>query len=262
MGYSRVHTKARRRKVAHLAAYSRQHTVKNMPKNKPTFDQKNLVKVVFNEGKDVHMVQVAKPWEKKKYPQPKPMMKKHWKVWFTKEYKEEFGCDVYERHCKLVHSTFPNPQDFQKKLWKNMGKAAKMKAYEDDKMKKWERKHPKPCPDDDLFKDEMIPAWEAEREQALIRMRDLVVSMFDKLPLIGRYKISEKNAIYQEKKIADLKDVNGDGHKVNELTEESKLLKKAQKATNKEKAKNAKLVATNLKDHKRQKGRMILPEVA
>ena len=78
-----------------------------------------------------------------------------------------------------------------------------MKAYEDEKMKKWERKHPKPCPDDDLFKDEMIPAWEAEKEQALIRIRDFVVSMFDKLPLTGRFKMSEKNAVYQEKKIAD-----------------------------------------------------------
>ena len=74
-------------------------------------------------------------------------------------------------------SEFPNQQDYQKKLWKNLDKAAKMKAYEDEKMKKWEKKHPKPCPDDDLFKDEFVPLWEKEREEALIRIRDFVVSI-------------------------------------------------------------------------------------
>ena len=257
MGHSSIRLKVRRRKVANLAAYSRQHTVSNMPKNKPTFDKKDLTKVTFNEGKDVHMLQVAKPWEEQKHPQTKNLRKRcHGQKWI--KYKD--GTVKLKKWD--YPSEFRNPQDFQKKLWKNMGKAAKMKAYEDEKMKKWERKHPKPCPDDDLFKDEMIPAWEAEREQALIRIRDFVVSMFDKLPLTGRYKVSEKNATYQEKKIADLKDVNGDGHKVNELTQESKLLQKAQKATNKEKAKNAKLVAANLKDHKRKKGRVILPKAA
>ena len=86
--------------------------------------------------------------------------------------------------------------------------------------------------------------------------------MFDKLPLTGRFKMSEKNAVYQEKKIADIKDINGDGHKVNELGPESKLLNKAQKITNKTHAKNPSLVAANLKDHKRKKGRMILPQAA
>jgi hypothetical protein len=114
-----------------------------------------------------------------------------------------------------------------------------------------------------LFKDELIPAWEAEKEQALIRIRDFVVSMFDKLPLTGRYKISESGtAQYQEKQIAELKDINGDGHRVNELDKNSKLLRKAQKITNEAKALNKKLVASNLKDHKRKKGRMILPQAA
>lgn len=254
MGHSNVRIKVRRRKVANLAAYSRQHTVNNIPKNKPHFDAKDLKKVTFSDGKDVHMVIAAKAWEKKKYPQVKSMMKRHVEWIYNKE--------THKTDKVIVPSTFPTKkyEDIQKKLWKNLGKAAKMEAYVQDKMKKWERKHPKPCPDDDLFKDEMIPAWNAEREQALIRIRDFVVSVFDKLPLTGRYKESDNKFV--EKPVAELKDVNGDGHKVNELTEESKLLKKAQKATNKEKAKNAKLVAANLKDHKRKKGRMILPQAA
>lgn len=254
MGHSNVRIKVRRRKVANLAAYSRQNTVNNIPKKKPTFEQKDLLKVEFNNGKDVHFVQKGIKWEHKKYPQYKSMMKKHVEWIYNKE--------THITEKVTVPSTFPTKKfdDYQKSLWKNLGKAAKMKAYEDEKMKKWERKHPKPCPTDDLFKDEFIPMWEKEREEALIRIRDFVVSMFDKLPLTGRYKEGENK--FTEKPVAELKDVNGEGHRVNELDEKSKLLDKAQKATNKEKAKNAKLVATNLKDHKRKKGRMILPKAA
>ena len=56
MGHSSVRIKVRRRKVANLAAQSRQHTVSNMPKNKPTFDKKNLNEVKFGNN-DVHFVQ-------------------------------------------------------------------------------------------------------------------------------------------------------------------------------------------------------------
>ena len=255
MGSSNVRIKVRRRKVANLAAYSRQHTVNNIPKKKPMFEQKDLLKVEFNDGKDVHFVQKSTKWDEKKYPQPKNLRKRcHGQKWV--KYK-----DGTVELKKWDHpSEFPDPRDYQKKLWKNLGKAAKMKAYEDEKMKKWERKHPKPCPTDDLFKDEFIPMWEKEREEALTRIRDFVVSMFDKLPLTGRYKEGDNR--FTEKPVAELKDVNGEGHRVNELDEKSKLLDKAQKVTNKEKAKNAKLVATNLKDHKRKKGRMILPKAA
>ena len=242
MGHSSVRIKIRRRKVANLAAYSRQFTVRNCTIKKAD----NAPKIDSETGNG--------PWKKQKYPQPKPMMKKHMEWIYNKE--------THITEKVMVPSTFPTKKfdDYQKKLWKNMGKAAKMKAYEDEKVKKWEREHPKPCPDDDLFKDELIPAWEYEREQAVERIRDFVVSMFDKLPLTGRYKEGENK--FTEKPVAELKDVNGEGHRVNELDEKSKLLDKAQKVTNKEKHKNAKLVATNLKDHKRKKGRVILPKAA
>lgn len=246
MGHSSVRIKVRRRKVAHLAAQSRQFTVKN-----------NTIKVA-DEG----AIKRQGNWKipKDGFRQPKPLMKKGWKVWFTEEYHEELGCDVYERHAERINSEYPNPQNYQKKLWKNLGKAAKMEAYTQDKLKKWEYKHPKPCQNDDLFRDEMIPAWEAEREQALEHIRDFVVSMFDKLPLIGRFKQSENK--FEEKPVAEIKDVNGDGHKINEVDTSSKLIKKAQKITNKVHAKHTNLVSTNLKDHKRAKGRIILPKAA
>jgi hypothetical protein len=247
MGHSSIRIKIRRRKVANLAASSRKFTVKN-----------NTIRVANEEA-----IKRQGSWEEKKYPQYKSMMKKHMEWIYNKETHITEKVMIPSTLKVMIPSTFPTKKydDYQKSLWKNLGIAAKMKAYEDEKVKKWERKHPKPCPDDDLFKDEMIPAWEHEREQAIERIRDFVVSMFDKLPLTGRYK--ESDTKFVEKPVTELKDKNGEGHKINSLDpKKSKLLDKAQKVTNKEKAKNAKLVATNLKDHKRTKGRMILPEAA
>ena len=182
------------------------------------------------------------------------MMKKHVEWVYNKE--------THMTEKVHVPSTFPTKKfdDYQKSLWKNLGKAAKMEAYTQDKLKKWEKKHPKPCPDDDLFKDEFVPKWEKDREEALIRFRDFVVSMFDKLPLVGRFKTS--TAAYQEKMIAELEAKNGEGHKVNDLKPDSKLMKKAQHETDRVHAKHANLVCANLKDHKRKKGRIVLPKAA
>ena len=242
MGSRSVRPKVRRRKVANLAAYSRQYSVRNC-----------TIKTAEN-------IPTCADWPEQKYPQSRSL---HKRIRGEKWIKHKDGS--VEPYKYDYPSTFPTKkyEDIQKKLWKNLGKAAKMELYTQDKLKKWIKKHPKPCPDDDLFKDELIPAWEAEKEQALIRIRDFVVSMFDKLPLTGRYEISESGTVqYQEKQIAELKDINGDGHRVNELDKNSKLLKKAQKITNEAKALNKKLVASNLKDHKRKKGRMILPQAA
>lgn len=253
MGHSSVRIKIRRRKVASLAAYSRQHTVRNC--TIPKANKDDIIDIKYHWG----IVKGTKGGEwnipKEGYPQCKNLHKRiHGQKWV--KYKD----GTVELRKWDYPSEFPNPQDYQKKLCKNLGKAAKMEAYTQDKMKKWEKKHPKPCASDDLFKEEFIPAWEKEREEALIRIRDFVVSMFDKLPLTGRYKEGDNK--FTEKPVAELKDKNGDGHRVNELDSKSKLLDKAQKATNKEKANNAKLVATNLKDHKRKKGRVILPKAA
>ena len=280
MGHSSVRAKVRRRKVASLAAMSRQFSVRNctVPKK---FSDKKIYQVPwntitnklsrFNVGPNMagaYMVIDDKPdkygltyhqltcsWKHEKYPQCKSLHKRiHGQKWI--KYK-----DGTVELKKWDHpSEYPNPQDYQKKLWKNLGEAAKMELYTQDKLKKWEKKHPKPCPSDDLFKDEFIPAWEKEREEALIRIRDFVVSMFDKLPLTGRFKTGEHK--YDEEQIAEIKDINGDGHRINDLDTESKLLKKAQDTVNKVHAKRKNLVAGNLRDHKRTKGRIILPKAA
>lgn len=262
MAHSSIRIKARRRKVANLAANSRQHTVRNCTIPKADKEEIIDIKVPWSKEPIKGTKWHAYKMPDEGYPQPKNLRKRTRGTKWVRNKTEEnnFKVDFCVPEKYDYKSEFPDAHAHEKMLWKNLGKAAKMKAYEDEKMKKWERKHPKPCPTDDLFKDEYIPLWEKEREEALIRIRDFVVSMFDKLPLTGRYKESENK--FTEKPVAELKDVNGEGHRVNELDSKSKLLDKAQKATNKEKAKNAKLVATNLKDHKRKKGRVILPKAA
>lgn len=240
MGHSSIRLKVRRRKVANLAAYSRQFSVKN------------CTIMVANED----AIKRQGEWKDEKYPQCRSLhTRTKGEKWIPSKDTHE-----YTLHKWDYPSEYPNPQDYQKKLWKNLGQAAKMELYVQDKLKKWEKKHPKPCPSDDLFKDEFIPQWEHEKEEALTRIRDFVVSMFDKLPLTGRFKTGEHK--FEEEKIADIKDINGDGHKVNELDDKSKLLKKAQDTVNKVHAKRTNLVAGNLRDHKRTKGRIILPKAA
>ena len=251
MAHSSIRTKVRRRKVANLAAWSRQHTVKNctIPKAK----KEDIIDIKYSWGTVKGTKGGGWNIQEGGYPQPKNLRKRcHGQKWI----KHKDG--TVELKKWDYPSEFPDAHAHEKKLWKNLGKAAKMKAYEDDKMKKWERKHPKPCPTDDLFKDEFIPMWEKEREEALIHIRDFVVSMFDKLPLTGRYKTGEHK--FEEKQIAEIKDINGEGHKVNELKKDSKLLKHAQKKVNEASAKSEKFIAGNLRDHKRKKGRIILPE--
>ena len=156
------------------------------------------------------------------------------------------------------HKKHPQPKALVKHVDpKKMNSVQYMEKLVQHKLFKWERKHPKP--DDELFND--VEQWKQERETALERFRDFVVSIYDKLPLTGRYKNGDHK--FKEELVAELKDKDGEGHKVNELKPgESKLLDKAQKITNKAHAKNVNLVSTNLRDHKRQRGRIILPQAA
>lgn len=121
---------------------------------------------------------------------------------------------------------------------------------------KWDKKHPKQ--EGDLFNPEN--SWERKRELAIEHIRDVIVSRHDKLVLIGRFKISENE--YTEREIAKIKDIHGEGHRVNELGQSAKLITIAQKITNEVRARYPSLVCSNLKDHERRRGRIILPTAA
>lgn len=134
-----------------------------------------------------------------------------------------------------------------------------LEGYVQHKLKKWEKKNPCPVKKDDLFYSQQFPIWEAKKNAAEEHIRDLVVAKYDKLQLVGRFECA--NELYKEQEIAKIKD-NGDTVKyggVNNLPESSKVLKTARKETNRVKAKRGNLICTNLKDHRRKTGRILLP---
>lgn len=263
MGHNRVRAKVRQRKVAALAAYSRQFTVNNNTIPNVGLNKKNVVTIwheirlsrfdtpiygkMFEIDKDGHYHLIERKFDPTPmlidHKQPKNLRKKksYWRT--TKDSK------VYVSHKSEYRDYTPH----------KMNKTEYCEKLVEHKLKKWERKNPAPA---DMFTED-VEKWKQLRETAKERFRDFVVSIYDPLPLTGRFVIAkEGSAKYIEEKVAEIKDINGEGHHVNELPEDSKLMKKAQKITNETKAKRKNLIATNLKDHKRQKGRIILPEAA
>lgn len=143
---------------------------------------------------------------------------------------------------------------------KRLNRTELMEGYVQHKLKKWETKNPCTVQKDDLFYEQEYPEWTANRQIAEERIRDLIVAKYDKLSLVGRFKASDE--LYKEQEIAKIKD-DGETAKyggVNQLPESSKVIKMARKETNKVKAKRADLICTNLKDHRKKHGRILLPD--
>lgn len=289
MGHSNVRPKVRRRKVAALAAYSRQFTVHNTKKGiSPKVDHplhygdlENAITCPFTGHKFVptnpHEIPSSKfvgltvtgyDWVEPEgklwvipeggFKQPKRLMKLK-KRKYGKKHETTNGVGG----IMMVQNTKPGRQkrnDFTS--FKNypytmpkMNRTEYMEKLVEHKLTKWELKNPKPM---DMFTED-VEKWQQLYENMKMHFRDVVISIYDKLPLIGRFKMGKTNATYMEKKIAEIKDINGEGHDINNLSKSSKLLKAAQEITDKVHARHDNLVSTNLRDHKRTKGRIILP---
>ena len=139
-----------------------------------------------------------------------------------------------------------------------------MEGYVQHKLQKWEQKHPCPVKKDDLFYSQQYPIWEQEKQSAEERLRDLVINKYtNKLSLIGRFEIDDNK--YEELEVAKITDKFSETVKaggVNNLSAESKVMRKAQHMTNITKKRHPKCVCTNLRDHKKQRGRILLPKMA
>lgn len=138
-----------------------------------------------------------------------------------------------------------------------------MEGYVQHKLKKWEAKHPCPVQKDDLFYKQQYPIWATERQDAEEYLRNVVINKYaNKLSLVGRFEANEEK--YEEHEVAKIVDKFGETAKaggVNNLSVKSKVMRKAQHITNITKKKHPKCVCTNLRDHKRQRGRILLPEL-
>ena len=213
---------ANKQLIAQHASYSRKYTVTN-----------NTIPIVVRKKEDIIDCSGNGKWTKPEVIKPK-------------------------------EGKFKDRQPF-KPLKKNS--AAYMEAYAQHKLKRWLKKNPCPVKFDgiqqDMFEKEFLVPWQESKDKELTRCRDFVISVYDKLSLVGRYKQSEDK--YEHKEVAKLKDKEQDISKhggINNVPTNARLLKVAKKITDKEKEDNKTLVATNLLDHNRKQGRIILPKVA
>ena len=285
MGHSNVRIKARRRKVASLAGISRKYTVKNTNKSispvikheKHYDDCSNAITCPFTHHKFVptnpHPIPgrfgitiTGYDWvepEGKLWVMPQGGFKQTKSLRHShKGYSRAYITGIWTKTIRKWPSEFP---DY---TIQTMNRVLYMERLVEHKVERWKRKHPQPIPENDeqkdMFEQQFMIPWKASLDAATEKFRDDVISIYDKLQLTGRFKISKKGtAAYQESLVAELKDINGDGHKVTHLNPKtSKLLQKAQDITNKIHNKNKSLVCTNLRDHKRKTGRIILPKAA
>jgi len=246
MGHYSVPKKIRRRKVANLASISRRFTVKHTVDSKLHWGSEELEKV--KEPK----------WKYKKHTVPKRLHHAHKGYQWVKTSTED-GTYTWEK--KLVSKKSEYPQYKTSK----MTRKELVEAYIKEKQKKWDKKHPCPTKNDDLFKDEFIPAWKEEQRKAHLAIAQQVCAKYgNDIRLLARYEIGDQQYTdYKElTKVPDKMGEITEETSVNDLPKESSLIKKAKKITNAEKKRNPKLVATNLQDYKRNKGRIILPEAA
>lgn len=280
MGHSCVRIKARRKRVAGLRGISKIRTVKNNTIPKCT---RNLHMVPWNTlcDKAVRFTgrKLAGKWfeisdKPDKYGLTHHLKDDSWKYerhCQVKPLRKKYRKKYYNKASITIRKVIEHPSDydlFPKHDPFKMNRVLYMERLVEHKVDRWIRRNPQPVRQDDeqedIFEKEFMIPWKAKLDAATEKFRNDVISTYDRLPLTARFKQNKKGtAVYQEKLVAMLKDVDGDGHKVTTLNPKtSKLLKNAQEITNRIHKKNANLVCTNLRDHKRKTGRIILPKAA
>lgn len=213
--------------------------------------------VIYNTTKQKRVNYLRKKFSGKKKNRKQPwFMLTKGKCFNFEERKEEWG------QCINYYKVFSETKIFEKKniLHKKINHVEYMEGFTQHKLNKWIRHNPKPCKDDDLFALQYIPQWEKQKEEALEHFRNIVISIYDKINIYGRYKISDRK--YTEGypiKIGEIKDKNKEliDKSVNDLDESSKLLKDIRKIVYIEKLKHNNLVAGNIRDRDKKRGRLI-----
>ena len=274
--------------VNQLAAMSRQFSVRNSTVPKTDLNSKNVITMfreintanydvpvkgkMFEVDKDghYHLIEVDHSWKQQRHKQPKRLIKcKNRKYSKPQHVTDENGIihvsKVRNKPTRRHEHESTGHNDFVA-FFRNypytlpkMNKQEYMEKLVQHKLTKWEKKNPKP--QQDLF--DKVEDWEQRKFIAEQRFRDFVVSAYDPLTLTGRFVVGEgSSASYQEKKLAEIKDIDGEGHMVNHLPKNSKLMKRVQKVTNHMRNKYPNLVLCNLKDHKKKHGRIVLPQAA
>lgn len=161
--------------------------------------------------------------------------------------------DFYDvpSEIKLLHKKNTN---------KRIGKAKFMEGMAQHKLARWVRKHPAPCDESDLFKNEFLKPWDEERDKALERFRNVVVSTYFKLKIYGRY--SQHDSGYPKLiGIIENKTTELFGKNVTQLDKDSVILDRACKLVNIEAKRNKNLIAGRLEDPNGKQGILIIPKL-
>lgn len=268
----KVHAK----KFAAIAAYSRKFTVKNT--------KKGISEVINHKryGADMGIPSdklITSPYTGIQYVMTNPHPIHGEKYDITVTGYDWVPIDEYKAGIGLLweHKKHPQPKSYWNKVIDGVPVLIKYTSFHKDpvkmnrvqymeklvehKLAKWERKNV--CPEAMFTED--VEKWKQEREAMKERFRDFVISTYTKLPLMGRFEISEgKYTPDYSIKVGELKDKHhelvGDIHPVQLDPNKSPLMKKAKQITNSIHAKHANLVAVNLLDHKHKKGCLILPD--
>lgn len=273
IGGKRIH-------VSQLAAHSRQFTVSNNTIPKVELNEKNIVTMfkeirttkfdtpvfgkMFEIDKDghYHLIEIDHSWKHERHKQPKRLIKckkrkySSWKSYSPttngqKEVKREKRNDFVK--------FFPNypyniPKMSKEKYWEKLT---------EHKLARWERKNPCPVKDDsttpDLFAAEHLGPWRATRDKMKEHFRDVVISMYDKLAIVGNY-VDRKNKKVKKKVVATIKDIDGKGHNVNhpDLSINHKLYKNAVGAAKVAMRADHSIIDCDLMNHKKSQVRPLL----
>ena len=200
--------------VNQLAAMSRKYTVSNNTIPKSGLNGKNTITVwneirtakydtpvygkMFEIDKDghYHLIEIDHSWKEQHHPQPKRLRKKFKKKYYLK------GTHTIRKIVEHPsdYAQFPNyPYTLPK-----LNKVEYMEKLVEHKTAKWEHKNPCPVYSPNLFYSQEefnndVEKWKQLRETMKERFRDFVVSIYDPLPLTGRFVIAKENsATYQE----------------------------------------------------------------
>lgn len=267
VGGKRIH-------VNQLAAQSRKFSVSNNTISNLGLNNKNVVTMwkeirtsrfdtpifgkMFEIDKDGHYHLIERTFD------PTPLILNH------KQPKRLIKCK--KRKYSNVKSYAPTPEGMKEikrekrndyvAFFKNypytkpkMNQVQYMEKLVEHKLAKWERKNPKPM---DMFTED-VEKWNQLHENMKMHFRDVVISIYDKLKIVGNY-VDHKNKKITKRVVAEIKDINGKGHNVNypELQADHSLYVKAKHAAINAMRTDKAIIDCDLKNHKGDQTRPLI----
>lgn len=268
--------KMSRTRVAILKRAKLQRSLKKNPNGLASLAYKKCVSNCTIPQSDANnIIEIECPWNKSR----KLVGTKDTAIWTARKWYKEARTVAYSRinaskkegiscHSKrrpwFMLSAKQEKEMYNKTVPKRMTREEFWEKLAQGKLEKWIKKHPRPIKDNvnepDLFEAQYVPEWEAERDAALERFRDFVVSVYDKLHIVGNRVAKEPHGHMEGSTVAEVKDVDGKGHDVNypNLKPTDKLYKNATKAATIAMDKDSTIVDCSLKNHKKTQTRPLI----